>query len=72
VNERAHASEPKPKSSQETSDFDVLNLDLSLRVTPRTAPNPLRDARPDRLEQVRRAVRRIIAAQRAGVAPREH
>jgi hypothetical protein len=71
VTEEQGISRSQARASQDTSDFGVLNLDLSLKVTPRTVPNPLRAAHPDRLEQVRRAVRRIVAAQRAAVSPRD-
>lgn len=46
---------------QETSDFAVLTLDVQ-EVEPRIAPDPLSAAPPERLEPVRRKVRRIAAA----------
>lgn len=50
---------------QDTSDFGVLTLDLSLKVELQTAPDPLTAAPPERLEPVREAVRNIVAARRA-------
>lgn len=52
------------------TDFGVLNLDLSLKEQPCSKPNPLYAAPDERLEPVRRAVRSIVAARRAGVAGR--
>lgn len=59
------AGAPEEDQEQDTSDFGVLTLDLSLNVELRTAPDPLRAAPPERLEPVRRAVRNIVAARRA-------
>lgn len=50
---------------QDTSDFDVLSLDLSLKGKPRRVPDPLYSASPERLESVRNAVRKIVAARRS-------
>lgn len=65
ADETRDAQTDRPES---TTDPGMLDLDLSLKVEPRAAPNPLREARPDRIEHVRRAVRNIVAARRAGVA----
>jgi hypothetical protein len=62
---------PSSGHEQTTSDFDVLYADLSLKVSPRKAPNPLRSANPERLKSARAAIRRIVAARRAGFAPPE-
>jgi hypothetical protein len=51
---------------QPTTDFGLVKLDLSLKQEPRTAPNPLRVADPERLESARRVVRGIVAARHAG------
>jgi hypothetical protein len=64
-----HAEQPDPE--HRASDFEVLNADLSLKVPTHKAPNPLRNARPERLQVVRDDVRRIIAARRAGLQPPE-
>ena len=50
---------------QDTSDFGVLTLDLSLKVELHSAPDPLQSAPPERLESLRRSVRNIVAARRA-------
>jgi hypothetical protein len=57
---------------QATTDFGLLELDLSLKSTPRTAPNPLRAATPERLEHARQAVRGIVAARHAGRSLPDH
>jgi len=54
---------------QDTTDFGLIVIDLSLKVEPRSAPNPLSVAvRPERLELVRREVRKIVDARRAATA----
>jgi hypothetical protein len=54
------------RDRQPTTDFGLVTLDLSLKQEPRTAPNPLRVANPERLESARRLVRGIVAARNAG------
>jgi hypothetical protein len=67
------AEEPQqqPQHEQATTDFDVLDADLSRKREPRRAPNPLRSAHPDELKAAREDIRRIVAARRAGLAPPE-
>lgn len=67
----AVAKPPRKKRRARTSAFDVLNVDSSPKVTPRKAPNPLRSARPERLEAACEEVRRIITARRNGLASHE-
>jgi hypothetical protein len=65
VTDQAPGAEPADRR-QATTDFGLVELDLSLKGEPRSAPNPLRAADPERLENARRAVRGIVAARHAG------
>jgi hypothetical protein len=65
VTDQAPGPEPADRR-QATTDFGLVELDLSLKGERRSAPNPLRAADPERLENVRRAVRGIVAARHAG------
>jgi hypothetical protein len=61
----------KQQKSAKTSDFEALNVESSPAAPSRKAPNPLRSARPERLEAAREEVMRIITARRNGLAPPE-
>jgi len=65
VTDEARSGEPADRR-QATTDFGLVKLDLAVKRERRTAPNPLRAADPERLENARRAVRGIVAARHAG------
>ncbi len=65
VTDQARSERPADRR-QATTDFGLVQLDLSVKGERRTAPNPLRVADPERLANARRAVRGIVAARHAG------
>jgi hypothetical protein len=67
----AEEQQHQQPNEQSTTDFEVLDADLSRKGSPRKAPNPLRSANPAELKEARADIRRIVAARRAGLTPPE-
>jgi hypothetical protein len=71
--EGAAVAKPQHKrhKSAKSSNFEALNVESSPPPPARKAPNPLRSARPERLEAANEEVRRIIVARRNALASPE-
>jgi hypothetical protein len=58
----------QPEKPASTSSFKVLHAASNPKAPARKAPNPLRNASPERLAAANAEVERIIAARRHGLA----